>query len=211
MTASRPHSDQRIVQEFKPTNGTVVGWLGLAAAAGIAGWLLVTEPSWRSVQVSLALALAGVVIWVTQLRPRARASAEILTLQNMLRDTHVPLARIDAVTVRQTLNVWVGEQRFVCVGIGRSARSILKKRNRGAMAWIGLEQADDKLGLTHVGEMGTSGPYHQFVENRILDLAESARRDHRGGVLEVRRAWARAELAALGVLAAALLLSLIVG
>lgn len=199
------------IQTFRPTNGAILGWSGVAVATVVALYVLVTDPSLRSVQLALALALAAMVVWVTMLRPRATAYEDTLVLRNMLRDTHVPLARIDSAVVRQTLNVWVGGERHVCVGIGQTARSMLRQRGRGTVPGAGLPQHTETSGALAGSAIGAGGPYHQFVETRIEDLAREARRDQRGLGLEVRREWARPELAALGLLGAALVASLLLG
>lgn len=198
------------VQKFRPTNGTVPGYLGIGAAALLSAYVLVTDPSWESVRVSLVAALVALVVWVALLRPRAGVYGHTLTLQNMLRDTHLPLAEVDDVVVRHTLNVWVRGRRYVGVGIGRSTRALLGTRSRGPMSYLGLEQVDDRMGAAHIGEIGTSGDYHRFVETRIIDLARSARRD---GVPthDVRVTWALPELASLAVLGAVAVLALLVG
>jgi hypothetical protein len=198
------------VQKFHPTNGTTVGWVGLATAAVVVVVTVVTEPNLLGVRVVLGTALVALLVWVVLLRPRAAAYPETLVLQNQLTDLHLPLARIDAVVVRQMLNVWIGEERYVCPGIGRSTRNLLKTRSRGPMAVLGIEQTDDRMGMGQIGEIGTTGDYANFVETRIADLARSARRDLRDAEPPpVHREWAGRELTALAVVGAAFLVSLL--
>ena len=144
------------------------------------------------------------------LRPRATAYADTLVLRNPVSELHVPLADVDAVTVRQTLNVWVGDERYVCVGIGQSSRELLKRRSRGPMSFLGLHQVDDRMGLGHLRDVGATTDYASFVERRITELAQAARqaRDPRPSP-GVRRLWAVPELAALSMLGAALALTLV--
>jgi hypothetical protein len=199
------------VQEFRPTHGTATGVLGLVVAAVVAGAALVTEPGLTGVQVMLGCLLVAVLIWVVLLRPRAAAYDETLVLRNPFSDLHLPLARIDAVVVRHTLNVWIGTERYSCAGIGRTSRQLLNTRSRGPMAVLGIEQTDDRMGFGQIGEIGSSADYATFVEGRIVDLARSARRDRADVVPPpVRRVWARREIAAVAVAGIAFAVSLLV-
>ena len=199
----------RPVQKFKPTTGPVLGYLGLAVCALVVGIVVTSEQHVIGVRVALGAVLAGVVIWLALLRPRAAAYDDTLVLRGMLSDTTLPLAGIDAAVVRHMLVVWIGEDRYTCAGIARSTRSMVKRRNPGVLSVLGLQQTDDRMGVHGAGgDIGTSGDYATFVETRIEDLARSARRDGRD-VPEVRRRWARLEIAALTASALAFLVSLV--
>jgi hypothetical protein len=207
-TSSEP---SKPVQVFRPTSGTVIGWIGVAVAAVAAALTAATEPNVTGVRAVLGTALLALVIWVVLLRPRAAAYSETLVLRNQLSDVHLPLARIDSVVVRQTLNVWVGDERYVCAGIGRSTRNLLNTRGRGTMAVIGVDQTNPRAGVAPEGEPAGTVDYATFVETRITDLARSARRDLRDRVPPpVRRVWARRELVALAALGVAFVVSLLV-
>jgi hypothetical protein len=199
------------VQRFKPTLGVALGYVGLTVAALVVLSLLTTEQNLTGVRWSLGTGVVAVLVWAVMIRPRATAYDDTLVLHHMLSDTHLPLARIDAAVVRQMLHVWIGEDRYVCTGIGRSTRKLLKRRSRGAMAGLGVVQADDHAGMGDVAELGSGADDATFVETRIEDLARTARRDRQAEPPLVRRTWAVPELAVLGVLAAAFLVSLLVG
>ena len=196
----------RPVQKFKPTTGPALGYVGLAVCALVIGVVVTSEQHVVGLRVALGALLVAVLIWLALLRPRAAAYDDTLVLRGMVSDTALPLARIDAAVVRHVLVVWIGEDRYTCAGIARSTRNMMKRRY-GAMAAAGLQQTDDRM--TAGADIGTSGDYATFVENRIEDLARSARRDGRD-VPEVRRDWARLEVAALVVSALAFVLSLLV-
>jgi hypothetical protein len=190
--AARPTtSTPSPVHAFKPTSGTVMGYVGLVTAAAVAVLALVSEPNATGLRTALVAALVGLLVWMVMLRPRVRAYADTLLLKNMTSDTVLPLARVDNVLVRHTLNVWVGDRRYTCAGIGRSTRNMLGAKGRGPA----------------VG--GGGHDYPSFVETTIEDLAHAARRDLQGEPPPVTRRWAVPELAALGGLVAALLLSLL--
>ena len=202
-----------VVQKFKPTGGSVVGYASIVLLGAAVVVTLVSEPNLLGVRVALGILLLMLLTWIALLRPRADATRETLRLRNLISDHHVPLARIDAVAVRQMLLVWVGTDRYACVGIGRSARQLMgNKRKRGPMAVLGIEQTDDRMGLGQSPQVGDgSVDYATFVENRIEDLARSARRDLPEEPAEVRREWARPEITALVVVGTMFVLSLVIG
>jgi hypothetical protein len=169
---------------FKPTSGTLLGSAGLAIAAIVVVLVVVGERSVLGLRTALGAALLALVIWMVMLRPRVTAYADTLVLRNMASDVHIPLAAIDDVAVRHTLNVHVDDQRYSCAGIGRSTRSMLRDQHGAARS-----SAQD---------------YVAFVETTIEELSRAARRDNRGEVAPVRRSWAVPELAAGGVLVVAL-------
>lgn len=199
------------VQKFRPTSGTALGHVGIAATLLAIGLVAVTEPSLVGLRICVGLAAFGLLLWLALLRPRVTAYDETLVLRGLASDLHLPLAGIDTAVVRHTLNVWLGEDRYVSPAIGRSSRKMLNRRSRGPMAVLGVEQTDDRMGLGQAGEIGSSGDYATFVENRIEDLARSARRDLRGEPPPVRREWAVPELTALAVLTVAFLLTYLLG
>ncbi len=210
MASSAPATP--VVQKFKPTGGSVVGYASIVVLGAAVVVTAVSEPNLLGVRVVLGLLLLMLLTWIALLRPRADATRDTLRLRNLLSDHHVPLAHIDEVSVRQMLLVWVGQDRYACVGIGRSARQLLgNKRKRGPMAVLGIEQTDDRMALGQSEEIGTSGDYATFVETRIEDLARSARRDLPDQPAEVRREWARPEITALLVVAVLFVLSLVIG
>jgi len=201
-----------VVQKFKPTGGVVVGYTSLVVLGGCVVLAAVTEPNLLGLRIVLALLLIMMLTWVALLRPRADATATTLRLRNLFSDHHVPLAHVDEVFVRQMLVVRVGEDRYTCVGIGRSARQLMgNKRKRGPMAVLGVEQTDDRMAVGQSAEIGNGADYATFVETRIEDLARSAKRDLRDQSPEVRREWAQPEIVGVIGLTALFLLSLVIG
>lgn len=189
------------VQRFKPTTGVVAGYLGLAVMAAIVVGVVVEYRTLVGLRVALAAMFLAVVVWSTQLRPRAVAYPTVLELRNSLRDYWVPYTLIDEVTVAQTLSVWVGERRYVCIGIGASVRADLKARQR--------EAAEASVHLKPGRDLVTS--YRTFVLTTIDELVRREKRrvrlsDRPGPSAAVERRVAVPELVAL--LASALLLAL---
>jgi len=201
-----------VVQKFKPTGGVVVGYTSLIVLGGCVVLAAVTEPNLLGLRIVLALLLIMSLTWVALLRPRADATVATLRLRNLFSDHLVPLAHIDEVLVRQMLVVRVGEDRYSCVGIGRSARQLMgNKRKRGPMAVLGVEQTDDRMAVGQSAEIGNGADYATFVETRIEDLVRTAKRDLPDQSPAVRREWAQAEIVGVIGLAVAFTLSLLLG
>jgi hypothetical protein len=199
--------DERVLERFKPTTGVFIGIAGLLVAAFALGYVLINVHSVVGLRVGLAAVFGAVVIWVSQLRPRVTAYTKDLHLKGSVRDARVPYVLIDEVTMAQTLNVWVGEQRFVCIGIGKSLGSDIRQRAK-------KERHGSLLGASRTREFSekaevaapdqTAMSYHTFVVTRIEELVDQAKRELRrsGGSTEgeeVRRPYAVPEIVALAV------------
>ena len=176
---------QQPIERFKPTTGAFVGWSGVVLAVGTVVYVLVNEHNRFGLQLGLAAAFAGVVVWVTQLRPRVTAYPDTLLMQGSIRDTHVPYVLIDEVAMAQTLNVWVGRKRYVCVGIGKSIGYDMRQRVRsqsgntlfGSRAYqftgkpeVGGDYATESLAVVRAGILSAR-------EGRRVEVAEILRND----------------------------------
>ena len=209
---------ERVLERFKPTTGMFVGWAGVALAVFAVGYVALTVHTLVGLRIALAAAFAGVLVWVSQLRPRVTAYTGRLKLQGSVRDTLLPYLLIDEVTMGQTLNVWVGERRFVCIGIGRSLVSDMRQRGKAARqgSLAGKSRSrefSDKAEMAAPDQTAMS--YHTFVVTRIEELVDQAKRDlaRRGGSTEgqhVRQPYAVPEIVALAVTALAFVVSLLV-
>ena len=179
MATSDPFADSaRPVERFKPTGGQFVGYAGLVAAALAVGYVVLNVHTPTGLRVALGAALCGVVVWVTQLRPRATAYPRHVVLKNSVRDAHVPLAAVDEVALGQTLNLWVGEERYVCIGIGQSIREDLKARRRKQDVTGGgsrLTQLSLMAERASTDERAMS--YQTFVVTRLEELVDKAKRE----------------------------------
>jgi hypothetical protein len=165
------------VEQFKPTSGMFVGYAGLALAGVALLSVLWTERTVFGLQVALGALFFGLLAWVTQLRPRATAYPRHVVLKNAVRDAHVPLAHVDEVVVRQFLTLWVGEDRYVCTGIGSSRRQEMRSRRR----------RDLNSGMSRLSELTVQAErashderavsYPDFVATRLQELVENAKRE----------------------------------
>lgn len=137
-------------ETFQPTDGRVMGVLGLLVVLGLL--MLATIESFPLWVIGL-LTVIGVLTWAAMLRPGVRIAADELVLRNMLVTDAVPLAAIEEVAVGRVLAVRAGDRRFVSPAIGRSLRQTVRP------------QRSDQIGPS----------YPDFVEERIRIAAA----DHR--------------------------------
>ncbi len=154
------------------------------------------------------------LIWLTQIRPRVTAYPRLLKMHGSLRDTYVPYVSIDEVSMGQTLNVWVGRRRYVCVGIGKSMGYEMRQRVRGqgSNSVTGGNRSYGFSGRPEGGAIEQRMSYQSFVLERIDDLLAHARRDRppKSQQPPVRQEFAPLEVAILLVTGVALVLSFLV-
>lgn len=196
------------VEKFKPTSGYLPGITGLVVVAFGIGYVVLEVHTRTGLSVGLGLAFFGVLVWVTQLRSRASVSSDTLLLRNSLTDVAIPLHLIDEVSVRRTLNVWVRERRYVCIGIGRSMSSIFKETRAKPLGLSRLNEYAEAAKSPALDQSATA--YEIFVAQRIEELAAAATRSVKPDSQDhVSRHLAWPELLALTVSAAAFVLSLV--
>ena len=208
---------------FRPTNGRVMGALGIGLCVVVAVAIVVTEPPRVAVPWVLACAFLAVLMWSAMLRPRVAATATDLHLHSVFASATIPLASVEAVVVRRYLLVRSGGRRYICPAISRS----LRKTVRREMKWSGRqfmlpgaseEQITGGRVQTEV-QQPHDVSYPDFVEQQIAQLAandrarrgieERSEEEYELGSHVVRRvAWV--ELTALGVLGVAFVVALVV-
>jgi hypothetical protein len=164
-------SGPRVVQKFHPNTGVFTGYVGMGVAVIVLGTLVFQARDSEGLQYGLGVLLAAGAVWVAILRPRAYATSKTLVLRNMLSDIHIPLASVETVMMRQTLNVWAGGKRYVCLGIGKTRRELTGRQRRGT--GIPFARTPD-LG-DGPSTANTKINYEDFVVDRILDLSKEAK------------------------------------
>lgn len=196
----------RPVERFGPTSGQVSGYAGLVLAASTVGYVAVVEPTPNGLKAALGAIFFASLAWSVVLRPRVHVFGDRLVLRNAFRDTHVPLAAVEHVTLGQALTVWAEGERHQCLGVGRSGRAQLRAQRRQA--------AGEQIGA---GEALAAAAAHDlaketFAVRRLRELAQGARRDTAApgdGTDPVRHTWAWPELAAVVVTGTAFAVSLL--
>jgi hypothetical protein len=173
-------TDSGYTEKFPPTSGRVMGSLAVVLCAALAAYAALDGGDGFGTPVAWGAAFAGIVSYAALLRPGVRVDSDALVLRNMVDTNVVPLAAIDEVVVRQVLAVRADEKRYVSPAIGTSFFRVLRPRT-------------DRSGVAEL-------TYPEYVRDRILHLADGARR--RSGDADpppVRHEWAWPELAALAV------------
>jgi hypothetical protein len=178
------NSGAKVVERFRPNSGAFLGYVGLATITVLLAFVAAQMHDLVGLRSALALLFFADLIWMTMLRPRAYATADTLVLQSAATDVEIPLAAIEKVVIRHTLNVWANEKRYVCIGIAASKRDLYFKRG---------SSATEKPASVEV-------KYDQWVCERMLGLARDAR-DTGQDPGPVRRRAALPELAGLAITA----------
>jgi hypothetical protein len=212
------------IQRFRPTNGRVTGFLGLAMCLLAAALFVAYDAPATAVPGVLGCGFAAVLVWLAMLRPGVAASATHLEMRTLFETVSIPLASIENVVVRRYLLVRSGGRKYICPAISRP----LRRTVRSEMRWSGGRQmlqpgvTEEQLGTTGIQtDVKEPGLYYpDFVEQRISQLAadDRARRGieerseevyELGSQVERRTAWV--EIGALALLAAAFVVALVVG
>ena len=179
-------------EKFPPTSGRVMGSLAVALCAALAAYAVLDGEDGFGPPVAWGAALAGIVSYAALLRPGVRVDSDALVVRNMIDTNIVPLAAIDEVVVRQVLAIRVDEKRYVSPAIGTSFLRTVRPRT-------------DRSGVPEL-------TYPEYVRDRILHLADGARR--RSPDAEpppVRREWAWPEIAGLAVTGLGFLVAVLAG
>ena len=181
-------------EDFRPTNGPLVGLLALGVLAGA----VVLDVLGQGVDLApwgyALVVLLGVLVWAAVLRPRVWVGQGDLVLRTMLETVRVPLAAVETIAVRQVLVVTAGGRRYVCPALGRSRRALVRGSGgaggRGAGgggigAFVGVRswgdgaavEGDEVARRSHERALGVD--YPRYVEGRLLELTDRARREAR--------------------------------
>jgi len=96
--------------------------LTLAAACGVTGLVLLVATAWQWGNNQQPLFVAWVllvmaVVWSLFVRPAVLLDQSGVTLRNVIRDIHIPWARVTDVDVRWNLRVFVGERVYTAWAI----------------------------------------------------------------------------------------------
>jgi hypothetical protein len=216
-----PEQPTAEIERFRPTNGRVMGTLGMLMCAFVGGLLIATEPPHVAVPGVLACLFVAGLVWVALIRPSVAATETDLHLRNLFESVRIPLASVDTVLVRRYLLVRSGGQKYICPAISRP----LRKTMRNEMKWSGQQLMGPGVSAERLGAVQTDVKdepelaYPDFVEQRITALAandrarrgigERSEEEYELGSQVVRRiAWV--ELVALAVLAVGCAVTLIV-
>lgn len=195
-----------LVERFPPTSGRVSGALsgGLMLLGAVAVALF--GESLGAAALAVGLMLGAFANYVALVRPTMHAYEDHLRLRNMLTDTEVPWHLVDGVVVRQTTRIYVDDEVHHAIGVGRSARAVIRSDHQAQM-----DRSPGVLGLERLSGMSEEATeaagserarYPDYVETRLADLVKKQTPTSRGRGA-VRQRWALPETLLLGVLSAA--------
>lgn len=165
--------------------------VGLAVAAAV---LLADDRSRVTWLIVVAMVALGVLVHAYLIRPRLCVTNGRLELVNPWTVTRIPLARIGLVLVHAVTYVYVGEDRYVGVAVGRTTRDLaLPEGLRGSRSML-LPRAFNN------GEPKTRDKEAESTERQLSELARSASPEGLDWPVTRTVSWPR--LAALGVVVA---------
>ena len=183
MSGLRPSGRE---EDFHPTNGSAIAWLGEALIVGFVAVSLFQEgvdpPAW----VVAAVVTLGILLWAALLRPRVWiAPGDELVLRTMFETVTIPLAAIESIVVRQVLVVTAGGRRFTCAALGRSRRQLVRGSSPGGSggggigSMLGLGNRGGYTGETETRPRALGVDYAEFVESRLTERHSRAMLEHR--------------------------------
>ncbi len=171
-------------EDFRPTNGSAIAWLGETLIVGFVAVSLFQEgvdpPAW----VVAAVVTLGILLWAALLRPRVWiAPGDELVLRTMFETVTIPLAAIESIVVRQVLVVTAGGRRFTCAALGHTRRRLVRgSGGRGGGGGGGGGLFGSRGGYTGEAEQKPRAlgvDYPDFVESRLTERHSRAMLEHR--------------------------------
>ncbi|TNM40494.1 hypothetical protein FHP29_10635 [Nocardioides albidus] len=177
------------------SGGLVMGIVGLVLLAAVMIYGIADPEAGFAPWAYPFCLLLGVLTWMVMIRPAVRLHGDEIELRNPLHTRWVPFAVITSVEIAQVTILRSGEERYVGSGFGRTRRTI-RSDSRAAHD-------------TPLEKRSTAWLIEDKIERRIAAARE--RRTTGDAVPGVRHAWAWPEIALLGVLAAATVVTALVG
>jgi hypothetical protein len=114
-----------------PTSGLLSGWIGEGIVLAVVATSLIDHRDLDGLRLILGALLGGALVWSFLLRSRVVLRSGDVLLRNAYVDTAVPYTLIERFVVRSVTHVFVdgekGEKKYVGSGVGRSARSMMRK------------------------------------------------------------------------------------
>ena len=150
--------------------------VGLAAVCGVTGLflLLSVARSWAEEPQPLFVAwvlLTMAVVWAVFFRPAVLLDAEGVTLQNILRDIHIPWVLVKDVEFRWNLKVFVGERGYTAWAI--SSQVERPKSGAGGIFGILPGRLDKYLAAD-----APPAPAKKVTAASVAQLIEQARQEY---------------------------------
>jgi len=155
--------------------------LGLAAACGVTGVVLLVSMAWQWAERPEPLFAAWVVfilalVWSLFVRPAVLLDEDGVTIRNVVRDIHIPWVRVNDVECRWSLKVFVGDRAYTAWAI--SSQVGRPKVSPGALFGMTPEKLDKFAGAG--AHPPTSAP--KVTASTVARAIEDAKEDYSEGV-----------------------------
>ena len=116
--SDKTSTTQHVIRQRSP--------LGLAAACGATGLVLLVSMAWHWADDPQPLFVAWVLffmalVWSLFVRPAVLLDEEGVTLRNVVKDTHIPWVRMTDVEFRWNIKVFVGDRAYTAWAISSQA------------------------------------------------------------------------------------------
>lgn len=117
--SNKTSSSRHLIRQRSP--------LGLAAACGVTGLVLLGSMAWSWADHPEPLFVAWVllvmaIVWALFVRPAVMIDEEGVTLRNVVKDVHIPWTLVTDVEFRWNLKVWVGDRVYTAWAISSQAQ-----------------------------------------------------------------------------------------
>jgi len=164
-----------------------MGWFGLAMVVALLAITFLDGSSDGHLAFASGVLLFGAIVVMVYLRPMLVLHGDHLLVRNALSDVTVPWNRIEAIDLRQVLEVDVGDRVVRALAFGRTIRQQRRSAKAGAKASdAGLGEVD----------------YTTFVVDRLRNVAQShgGLRTGAGDAAELEQSWRWSDITVLAVL-----------
>lgn len=198
-------SSPEVLRSLRQRGSAFLGWLAVVAFGGMA---LLSIVSGETSPVFLgALVLAATGSWVLLARPRVTITIEGVDLENPIRRTHLPWARIDDVSPRWNLEVWSGEKVYRAWAIA----SHIDRPKRGSMSSFGGPDAEELKNAPRPTEKATVVASARLIEDAKEEWNEMVASGHPEARLggQVTQRWDWADIVALSIPTLVILLGIL--
>lgn len=183
-----------LLERFKPTAGRWLAIVGIVVMTVIGISVASTGLDPDTIFVLALLAVLVSMSWAALIRPSLSAFCDHLLIKNIWSDLQIPWRLITDVDVRQTLQVYVGDERYHSIAVGKSVRKNVRPGRQsgssaaesallGTTAPTSLNERPTLEGISSVGTI-----YADYVVIKVQTFA-AAQRDLGGDVTEVTRTW----------------------
>jgi len=194
--SSKTSTKQQLFRQRSP--------LGLAAACGVTGLVLLVSMAWQWAEhpeplFATWVVLILAVVWSLFVRPAVLLDEDGVTIRNVVRDIHIPWVRVTDVECRWSLKVFVGDRPYTAWAI---SSQVERPKGASGSMFAMMPGRLDKLARAE-GKSSTSAP--KVTASTVAQAIEQAKEEYaeavaKGAVVaapdaQVRMTWVPMALA----------------